>query len=89
MKNDSMMAIRLLTAYCLLLTASCGLAANDAEKMGFNHLGAEFGAYEVDAQGGLTLGGLKKGGNRLGYPIGGGVETGDRQAEGRCQGAVV
>ena len=71
MKNDSMMSIRLLMASGLLLSASCGLAANDAQKMGFSHLGAEFGAYEVDAQGGLKLGGVKKGGNRFGYPIGG------------------
>jgi len=39
--------------------------------MGFNHLGAEFGAYEVDAAGGIKLGGVRKGGNRLGYPLGG------------------
>ncbi len=39
--------------------------------MGFSHLGAEFGAYEVDASGGIKLGGVKKGGNRLGYPLGG------------------
>jgi hypothetical protein len=47
------------------------LAETDAKKMGFDHLGAEFGAYALDASGGIVLGGVKKGGNRLGYPLGG------------------
>ena len=63
--------IHLFMVYCVGLAVSSGFAASDAQKMGFNHLGAEFGAYEVDAQGSITLGGLQKGGNRLGYPLAG------------------
>ena len=46
-------------------------AADPSKKMGFEHMGAEFGAYEVDPSGGIKLGGVKQGGNRLGYPLGG------------------
>jgi hypothetical protein len=56
-----------------LTVAACPplVAAESSSPMGFNHLGAEFGDYDVDASGGIKLGGVKKGGNRLGYPIGG------------------
>ena len=56
---------------CMLVNGGWSQAEKNATKMGFNHLGAEFGAYDVDASGGIKLGGVKKGGNRLGYPLGG------------------
>ena len=46
-------------------------AQSTAPNMGFTHLGAEYGAYDVDVSGGIKLGGVKKGGNRLGVPLGG------------------
>ena len=59
---------------CLLSGLVCCTwtkAENAANQMGFQHLGAEYGAYDLDQSGGINLGGMKKGGNRLGYPLGG------------------
>lgn len=64
-RGAQVMSNKMLACLCAAVCATV-FAENDANKMGFNHLGAEFGAYDVDATGGIKLGGVKKGGNRLG-----------------------
>ncbi len=61
----------IMTVFSVIFALPASRAENAAAKMGFTHLGAEYGAYDVDASGGIKLGGAKKGGNRLGYPLGG------------------
>ena len=74
MKGDVAMQLKtwMMVPLCFMACSGADVRAeNAAKKMGFTHLGAEFGAYDVDASGGIKLGGVKKGGNRLGYPLGG------------------
>lgn len=62
---------RMMLAFLSIAGVGSIVAENASTQMGFNHLGAEFGAYDLDASGGIQMGGVKKGGNRLGYPLGG------------------
>ena len=85
-KWDTMrIALRKISAVILLglLGTTMPKLVHAASPMGLQHLGAEYGAYDLDATGGIKLGSVKKGGNRLGYGLGGAVMLGDHGGKGK------